>query len=120
MISMTPDLRRRKRIPLNTTINIYDGFSQERIGEIANIHQEGLMLISDQAIEPNTLYQYRLALPQEILGLQAIELGVDCLWTQEISNIKRYWSGFQIIDASGQALAIIDELTQNFSKPDGQ
>lgn len=115
---MSTDLRRRERIHLSTTINVYDAFKQDKIGEIANIHQEGMMLISDQAITTNTIYQYRLVLSEEILNTQEIQLGVDCLWNQEVSNIQRYWSGFQIIDASNEALAVIEQLMQSFPKSD--
>ncbi len=93
-----------KPIPV---INVLDGQS---MGALVNITVEGLMLLSNQPIECDRIYQISLSLPQEIIGHDFIELGVDCLWARGEEQYHRYWAGFQIIDASHTAIKLIENL----------
>ena len=89
--------------------------TRELIGELANITVEGLMIISDQEMSTNSIFQFCLELPETVHGQAKIELGVDCLWSRSAENLNRYWSGYQIIDASPEALKTIDALIGGYS-----
>jgi hypothetical protein len=54
-------------------------------------------------------------LPEAINGQSSIDLGVDCLWSRSAENFNRHWSGYQIIDASPDALVTIDALISGYS-----
>lgn len=110
------ELRRRERVELNTSISVYDAFSEQPIGEVANINIDGIMLITDEAIALNSIFQYKLRLPSPINGQSEIEIGVDCLWCREAENFNRHWAGYQIIDAAPESIDIIAELINNFAK----
>lgn len=108
--------RKLKRQELNTTILIRNSMTQELLGELANITVEGLMIISDQEMSTNSIFQFRLEFPESINGQTSIDLGVDCLWSRSAENFNRHWSGYQIIDASPDALETIDELISGYSE----
>lgn len=108
--------RKLKRQELNTTILIRNSMTQELLGELANITVEGLMIISDQEMSTNSIFQFRLEFPESINGQTSIDLGVDCLWSRSAENFNRHWSGYQIIDASPDALVTIDELISGYSE----
>ena len=93
-----------------------DAASGETLGALVNISIEGLMLMSNQALETNRLYQVTLALPEAISGHSEIELGVDCLWTRDDEQFGHHWSGFQIIDASQDAIKVIEQLIRDYSE----
>lgn len=110
------ELRRRERVELNTSISVFDAFSGQQVGELANINIDGIMLITDQALDVNSIFQYKLQLPVPIDGQAELELGVDCLWCREAENFNRHWAGFQIIDAAPEDIDIIAKLITEFAK----
>ena len=85
------------------------------MGALVNITTEGLMLMSDTAINSNRIYPVSLILPDAISGHNQVDLGVDCLWSRSEEEYQRYWAGFQIIDASRSALDRIESLIRDFS-----
>lgn len=112
---MSEHHRKHQRQELNTTILIRNAMSRELIGELVNITVEGLMIISDQEMSTNSIFQFSLELPEAINGASHIDLGVDCLWSRSAENVNRHWSGYQIIDASPEALAAIDALISGYA-----
>jgi hypothetical protein len=107
--------RKLQRQELNTTILIRNSMTRELVGELVNITVEGLMIISDQEMSTNSIFQFSLELPEAINGQSSIDLGVDCLWSRSAENFNRHWSGYQIIDASPDALVTIDALISGYS-----
>jgi hypothetical protein len=107
--------RKHQRQELNTTILIRNAMDGAPIGELVNITVEGLMIISDQEMATNSIFQFSLELPEPIEGTNRIDLGVDCLWSRSAENVNRHWSGYQIIDASPEALEAIDALIGGYA-----
>ena len=107
-----------QRQELSTTIMIRNTMTGELVGELVNITVEGLMIISDQEMSTNAIFQYCLELPETIDGPRRIDLGVDCLWSRPAENFNRHWSGYQIIDASPDAIKTIDELISGYAGQD--
>ena len=112
---MSAQNRRLERQELNATIGIRNSISGSEVGELVNITPEGLMIISDQAIGTNCIFQFTLALPASRGDCTQIEIGVDCLWCRHAENLGRYWSGHQIIDAAPAALEAIDRLIVQYA-----
>lgn len=108
--------RKLERIELNETIHIHDCINGGHFGELVNLTTEGMMLISDRDIEPGSIFQLSFTLPAELLGSDQIELGADCLWCRAIDDSHRFWAGFQIIDASAQAIEQLEALIELYSK----
>ncbi len=112
---MSEHHRKHQRQELNTTILIRNAMNRDFIGELVNITVEGLMIISDQEMSTNSIFQFSLELPEPINGMTHIDLGVDCLWSRSAENVDRHWSGYQIIDASPEALETIDALISGYA-----
>lgn len=108
--------RKLERRELSQTVAITDVINQRHMGELINITREGLMLITDRAIETQSIFQLALQLPQRLEGSDQLLLGADCLWCRPAENLHRYWAGFQIIDASDMALAQIETLIRLYAK----
>lgn len=108
--------RKFERVELNQTITVTDAITNQRFGELVNLSAEGLMIITDQQLDTHSIFQLCLQLPVAIAGHTTIELGADCLWCREAENFNRYWSGFQIIDASDLAVQQLTELTNHYQK----
>lgn len=112
---MSEHQRRLKRQEIATHVTITNSLTGELVGELVNITVEGLMIISDDEVDTNSIFQFTLALPEKIERATELNLGVDCLWCRKAENFNRYWSGYQIIDASPEALRTIDALIKNYA-----
>ncbi len=106
--------RKQERKELNQTIPVQDIINGAVAGELVNITTNGMMLISNEHIETNSIFQFALQLPHPLDGHDSIPLGVDCLWCRKVENFSRYWAGFQIIDASPDARELIDKLIAHY------
>lgn len=110
--------RSKERSELNQTVPIINLMTEKEIGELVNITVDGLMIISNERIETQSIFQFSLVLPTPLAGQQELEVGVDCLWCSEVENFHRYWAGFQIIDASPQTAELVALLIENYSNLD--
>ena len=108
--------RKQERIELNQTIAITDVINGGCFGELINVTTEGMMVMTDKAIPTHAIYQLSIKLPTEILGSETIDVGADCLWCKEEEHFNRNWAGMQIIDASEQAIAQLQELIVHYGK----
>ena len=102
--------RRHQRYELQQPIPVIDQQTGASMGALVNITIEGLMVMANSELESNRLYQLALQLPEPVNGFSSIELGVDCLWSRGADQVQRYWAGFQIIDASQEAIKVIEAL----------
>lgn len=106
--------RKLQRHEISSTVTIEDMVTGSMVGELVNITAEGLMLITDHEMDTNSIFQFALHLPEAIEGGNRIALGVDCLWCRQAENFDRFWSGYQIIDASPAALRAIATLIARY------
>lgn len=104
--------RKRERQGVGQSIDAYDNIHDIYLGRVVNIHDEGLMLMGDQACREDCLYRLDLHLSSPVNGRNSVQLGVDCLWVRHAEDNSKHWAGFSIIDASPQALEDIASLSQ--------
>ncbi len=108
--------RQQQRVELHKPISVININTHKKMGALVNITTEGFMLMSDTLIESNRIYSVSLQLPDAMSGHKQVDLGTDCLWSRVEVADKRYWAGFQIIDASRSALDRIEALISDFKQ----
>lgn len=108
--------RRQPRKTLDQTIIAVDTINGGEFGELVNLSLEGMMLMTGRSVPVQSIFQLALRLPEPLLGDDHIDVGVDCLWCRQAEQYSRYWAGFQIIDASDQALAQLQALMAHFTR----
>lgn len=111
---MAHNLRSLVRHELNATIDIWDALTDEHLGRLVNISSAGLMLMTDQKMVENKLYQLRLTLPQSLSADGEMSFAADCLWVKTLGNEQSSWAGCQIIDISEAGLVNIELLISRF------
>lgn len=89
---------------------VVDLNSGDHIGNLLNISNGGFMLLSPSPIELDKLYRLEIRLSHEINGKSTIQLGADSLWSNALNDDKHFWTGFQIIDISGEDQHIVQQL----------
>lgn len=106
-----PDNRRSlPRHTLSDTLDVWDSETDERLGQLANLHPKGMMVLGDFAFIENKLYTVRIHLPQSVSDAGEVVLGVDCLWERTDEDTGLHWSGFQIIDVSHEQVDAIKRI----------
>jgi hypothetical protein len=108
--------RKQARVELKQTVSAINALTNKPIGEVVNITTDGLMLLCNEVIKSNSLYQLRLNFNQAVDDVQHIDIGVDCLWCREAENMQSCWAGFQIIDIPDDGLLILQQLINSYSQ----
>lgn len=106
--------RRLERYALSESVNVYDRLSQSFMGQLVNVHEEGLMIMGNHAFTDERIYQLDLHLPTPVNGREFISVGVDCLWSRS-EDAHVHWAGCKIIDASDEAQRDIAALIKLFA-----
>ncbi len=109
--------RANPRLKLTERIEVIDANEERSLGYLVNISLGGFMLLTDQAPpEVNRLFQLRLRSDADIPGLEGIEVGAECLWTQAVTDSGHHWAGFQIIDLSDEGNTTVRHLLEEWSE----
>lgn len=107
-----PYERKLKRYSVSMVVDVHDAVNRTYIGRLVNIHQEGLMVVSEEQLPCNNLYQLELHLSQAIGDRDKIALGVDCLWSRRNDEGTMFWAGCKVIDVSDAALVDLAALIE--------
>lgn len=108
--------RKLPRSEPNQTITVINCLTGENFGELANLSMGGIMIITDQLIPTDAIFQLSLQLPTTIQNNDQLHIGADCLWSRKVDHFHRYWSGFQIIDIAPSAQQQLEALIADYSK----
>lgn len=108
--------RRSSRYQLNVQVDVVDQASRDLLGVLVDIHLEGFLMMGELSLRPDRLYQVAL-IPHTPADhqLDAIPMGIDCLWTRGMGQQDRVWAGCQIIDLAGHAAEQLVELIEGFA-----
>jgi len=112
----TQDQRSSPRKRVNEKIELRDIHTDQLLGNLVNISDSGFMLLADQSLSTNQLFQLRMLFPTPIENLEYIELGAECLWRQDAPGTNHCWAGFHIIDISDQATRLIETLISDWTE----
>ncbi len=102
--------RAHPRIRIDTQITVTDTNSGQIIGTLGNISPGGFMLISEESLPLNRLYQFNISFPQPDGSSRSVRIGADSLWSQQLPDKTTFWFGFQIIDVSEEDAQLIEAL----------
>lgn len=112
-LSSGSEKRSQVRIPVDDEICVRDAISGQELGTLANIHDEGFMVISDGGLKEDYLYQVVF----EISGnSEAVPMGAECLWISETGTGDQVWAGFQIMEISDEARQRISKLLDQYQE----
>lgn len=109
---MSDNRRRLERKPVEVSVVAHNGIDDEPLGKLVNIHEEGLMIMSEGPLETEKIYQLELVLNEAIDQQNSIPLVADCLWQSPASTDGSYWVGFKIVEVSNKSIALIERLAR--------
>jgi hypothetical protein len=112
----SPEKRKLERRHLIYYLRVYGKKSKQMVGHVVNITKEGIMLISEDPIETDGYFQFRMALPEAIKESREISFEAKSVWCKKDNNPEFYNTGFRLTKISIGDLQIIEKLTKDFSR----
>lgn len=92
---MSAEERRSERIPLQERVLVTDRMTGQPLGRIGNLSQGGMMLIADEALTEDALFQ--LGFPLGEAG-PMLDVGAQAMWVEAAQSPGSWWAGFRFID----------------------
>ena len=104
---MSADYRRAKRRKVEHGIEVLDTMTEQVVGHLSDLSESGMLLILNQPLMSDALYQFRFKLTDAAGRERAIELGAHELWSGEASAPGQVWTGFRFIDVAAPDLQFL-------------
>lgn len=102
--------RKHKRSELLYYSRIYDRNTEDVIGHLGNITPYGLMIISEEPLQIESMYNLRIELPGELEEKAYLELDAESLWCVPDINPNFYNTGFRLLDLDAEGFRIIEQM----------
>jgi hypothetical protein len=91
--------RRSQRKRAHHAIHVTNAITGQEIGHIGNLSVDGMLLIGNQRLLEDALFQFNFHLPSGATAqMHRLEIGVHEQWCEAASMPGQFWSGFRIID----------------------
>src|SRR3546814_20670375 len=87
------------------------------IGHVGNLSESGMLLIANETLVDDALYQLQFALPGDKAQPETVEVGAHLLWMDRASAPGQAWIGLRFIAVAPAPLA---KLPQWNEAPGGQ
>ena len=104
---MTSEFRRAKRRKVDERIEVTDAMTDRVIGHLSDLSETGLLLIANQPMVSDALYQLRFRVVDGDRHERSIEVGVHELWSDPAAAPGQVWTGFRFIDLAPTDLLFI-------------
>lgn len=104
---MSSEFRRAKRRKVDERVEVTDAMTERVVGHLSDLSETGLLLIANQALASDALYQLRFKLVDAHRHERSIEVGAHELWSDSAAAPGQVWTGFRFIDLSPGDLLFI-------------
>jgi hypothetical protein len=99
-------------------LQVVDRNSGELIGRLVDITVQGMMLVSEQALPTNQLFQLRMMLPSGATIEPYIDFEAQSVWCQHDLNPTFFNTGFKLLDVTPDIVTIVDDLVTDYGFPE--
>jgi len=107
--------RSNPRRHLKSYLQVLDNNTNNIVGHLVNINQNGVMMISENPISDDTSLRLRLVLPEKFEGNDSIDIRSRSVWCQQDRfNPDLYASGFKIERINQTDETFIDRFIEEF------
>jgi hypothetical protein len=102
------------RLKLLYHLRVLDRDSFKRLGHVADIHTQGMMVISEQRLEPKIFHNIKIVLPDVVEDRREIELSAKVLWCVPYINPLFFQSGFKFHHVDRIIVQTLEALIQRY------
>lgn len=101
------EFRRARRRKVENHIDVVDCMTERVIGHLSDLSETGMLLIANQPLMSDALYQLRFKLPEAGKMSHAIEVGAHELWSDQAAAPGQVWIGLRFIDIAPEDLLFL-------------
>ena len=101
------EFRRAKRRKVGYNVEVVDTMTEQVVGRLSNLSETGMLMIANNRLATDSLFQFCLQLPDASGVERRIEVGAHELWADEAAAPGQIWTGFRFIDLSQDDVAFI-------------
>lgn len=109
--------RRQVRRQAEGPIFACDSQTGAFIGQVANMTEQGALLLSEKPTPPNTIVQCRITLPERTHGNDDISFEAESRWCVRDDESGMYHTGYQFRRMTPEKHAVIRALLRFWSVP---
>ena len=106
--------RKLRRRHLVYYLRVFDRSTDQLFGHLVDVTTEGVMIMSDQPFEKDSVYQLRMALPEAINGSTQVLFEAKCIWSRDGIAPGQYDSGFELLTILPEHKREIERLIVEF------
>jgi hypothetical protein len=112
------DRRTLHRRHLIYYLKVFDKTTDELLGHLVDITEEGLMIVSENCVDPGKVIKLKMSLPREIEDKEEIEFKAQSMWCRKDVNPSLFGVGFKFEYVDVLSRQIIFELIHEFGFSD--
>jgi hypothetical protein len=113
---MEKQKRRAARIHLIYYLLVFDRKSDELVGHVVDITTQGMRLMSKAPLKPDTVYHFRMLLPDEMGGTKHISFDAKSVWCKDNIFSDFHGTGFKFENIADPDIEIIAALIEKFGR----
>jgi len=110
------DRRRQTRRQVGQSIFVYDSQTGAVMGQIADMTEQGLMLLADKQIQLDTTYQCKMPLPKNTTGNDDISFEAESKWCLLDEQTGQYHTGYEFRMMTADNLARLRNVLKSWPK----
>ena len=107
--------RTAKRKLLMFYSRVVDRHTGELIGHLADLTPEGALLLSARPVQPDTVFNFHMELPDDTSGRLHLKFEAKSRWCQRDPNLDGYAAGFQLLGVPRADAKIIERLVEMYA-----
>ncbi|BHH81815.1 PilZ domain-containing protein [Desulforhopalus sp. 52FAK] len=104
------DQRQIDRKSLVFYLRVFDGLSNKILGHLIDISEKGVLLRTDEPVQPNENHRLRIRLPAVIRERHEVVLNGTSRWCRQDVVQGHYLAGFQVYDVDASTKRVVQKL----------
>jgi hypothetical protein len=101
------EYRRAKRRRVERRVDVLDCMTGRIVGHVSDLSETGMLLIANQQLASDALYQFRFSLPDADGQDQVLDVGAHELWSDQAAAPGQIWTGLRFIDIAAPHLQLL-------------
>ncbi|MCP4631380.1 MAG: hypothetical protein GY855_00530 [candidate division Zixibacteria bacterium] len=99
---------------------VFNEDNQKLAGRLVNLGPEGMMLLSEKPIEPDSIFKLKMVLPISNEDKDAIRFYAESRWCKRDINPEYYDTGFKLMNVSRENRLKLKKYIDEYSFPNSK
>jgi hypothetical protein len=108
------DRRRSGRNSTRHIAKVIDATTDRVLGRLANITEDGMMVVTDKPVIVYEIYHIRLTLPKPVNGTSSLDLQAQARWSKPDRNPRFRNAGFRFVQITEDDEELIRNVFNRF------